>query len=267
MIAYLSVFRIRFSQSLQHRTAAYAGIVTQFAWGFMGILAFGAFYRASPDAFPMTFAEFTSYIWIQQAFLAMFMMWFFENDIFSAIVSGNVAYELVRPIDLYGKWFFQGCANRLARAALRCMPILAVALFLPENMRLHLPPNAQQFVLFVLSAALSLFVVAAFSMLVYIVTFSTLSSQGPRMISIILVEFMAGAVIPLPFFPNGFRQIAELLPFGAMQNMPLRIYSGNISGIESLRGIALQVFWLVALVIIGKLMMKRALKKIVVQGG
>jgi ABC-2 type transport system permease protein len=267
MIAYLSVFRIRFSQSLQYRAAAYAGAATQFAWGFMSIFAFGAFYRANPAAFPMTFAEFTSYIWLQQAFLAMFMMWFLENDIFSAITSGNVAYELVRPIDLYGKWFFQNCANRLARATLRCMPILAVAFFLPERMRLHLPPSITQFVLFVLSAALSLLVVAAFSMLVYIVTFSTLSSQGPRVISVVLVDFLAGSVIPLPFFPNGFRQFAEFLPFGAMQNMPLRIYSGNISGAECLNGMLLQVFWIFVLVVIGKLLIKRALKKVVVQGG
>jgi ABC-2 type transport system permease protein len=52
-----------------------------------------------------------------------------------------------------------------------------------------------------------------------------------------------------------------------MQNMPLRIYSGNIAGIDALRGIVFQIFWLVLLIAAGKLLMRRALKKVIVQGG
>ena len=43
---YLSFFRLRFAMGLQYRTAALAGIVTQFVWGFMEIMIFKAFYRA-----------------------------------------------------------------------------------------------------------------------------------------------------------------------------------------------------------------------------
>ena len=61
--------------------------------------------------------------------------------------------------------------------------------------------------------------------------------------------------------------ILEMLPFAAMQNMPLRIYSGNIAGVEALKGIAFQVFWLAALMIVGRITMGRAMKKVIVQGG
>ena len=37
MKAYLSFFRIRFLAGLQYRTAAWAGIATQFAWGGMNL--------------------------------------------------------------------------------------------------------------------------------------------------------------------------------------------------------------------------------------
>jgi ABC-2 type transport system permease protein len=52
-----------------------------------------------------------------------------------------------------------------------------------------------------------------------------------------------------------------------MQNMPLRIYSGNIGGADALAGIALQIFWIIVLLFIGRLMMSRTLKKVIVQGG
>ena len=267
MRKYLSLFRIRFSTSLQYRAAAIAGIVTQFAWGFMELLAFSAFYRANPAAFPMEFSQTVSYIWMQQAFLALFMTWFFENEIFAAITSGSIAYELVRPLDLYNRWFYQSAANRLAKAVMRCFPILLVAYIVPDPLRMSLPASLPQFLLFICSVVLAFSVVVAFSMLIYTITFYTLSPVGVRLMSAVLADFLAGAIIPLPFFPDGIRQVAELLPFAAMQNMPLRIYCGNIIGIDALKGTGLQIFWLIALVLCGRMMMKRALKKVVVQGG
>ncbi len=56
MKKYLSFFRLRFAMGLQYRTAALAGIITQFAWGFMEIMIFHAFYRADAASFPMHFS-------------------------------------------------------------------------------------------------------------------------------------------------------------------------------------------------------------------
>jgi len=267
MSTYFAIFRIRFSAGLQYRAAALGGIATQFAWGFMLLLQFAAFYRSDPTAFPMEMSQVASYIWMQQAFLALFMSWFFDQDIFNSITSGGVAYEMARPVDLYNRWFCHSVANRVSRAIMRCMPILLVAFFLPEPFRMTLPGSFEQFLLFLVSAALSLGVVVSFSMLVYVSVFYTLSPLGVRIIAAVGSDFLAGAIIPLPFFPDGVRQVTELLPFAAMQNMPLRIYSGDISGADAWYGLLLQVFWLVVMLMLGKLLMKRALKKVVVQGG
>jgi ABC-2 type transport system permease protein len=267
MKKYLAIFRIRFINALQYRAAALAGMATQFAWGFMEIFAFAAFYRANPGAFPMEFSQTVSYLWMQQAFLALFMMWFWENDIAAAITEGAIAYEMVRPVDLYSRWFCQASANRLARATLRCAPILVVAFIVPEPYRMTLPPNVEQLLLFILSAIFSLGVVVAFSMMMYISLFYTLSPMGVRLIVAVISDFLAGATVPLPFFPEPVRAVVDLLPFAAMQNMPLRIYSGNIAGTDALTGIALQVFWFVVLLFAGRFMMSRALKRVIVQGG
>ena len=267
MTKYFAVFRIKFIGAMQYRAAALAGLATQFAWGFMEIFAFTAFYRTNPAAFPMELSHTVSYIWLQQAFLALFMMWFWEYDIAEAITGGSIAYEMVRPIDLYSRWFCQISANRLARAMLRCSPILIVALLLPEPYRLSLPPSIWQFGLFLISTVLALAVVVSFSMLMYISIFFTLSPLGVRIIVAVVSDFLAGAIVPLPFFPDSVRAVVSLLPFAAMQNMPLRIYSGNIAGAEALYGIALQVFWLAALTLIGRAAMARALRRVVVQGG
>ena len=267
MSMYIGVFRLRFIYALQYRAAALAGVSTQFAWGFMEIFAFDAFYKSNPAAFPMEFSHTVSYIWIQQAFLALFMLWFWEGDISDAIVGGQISYELVRPMDLYGRWFCQAVANRTARAALRCSPILLVAAFLPEPYGLKPPPGLTELMLFVVSGALALGVVVAFGMLMYISLFYTISSLGVRAIVSTLSDFLSGAIIPLPFFPPRVLAVVGLLPFASMQNMPLRIYSGDIAGADAYRGILLQFAWLAALIAVGRLTMRRALGKVVVHGG
>ena len=264
---YGSFFRLRFINGLQYRAAAYAGVATQFAWGFMELLLFHAFYQTDPAAFPMEFSQLAAYVWLQQAFLALFMLWFFENEIFDGILSGTIAYELARPTDLYVMWFTRSAANRLSRAVLRCMPILVVAVFLPKPFRLTAPANAAAFGWFALTLVLGLLTVVAFSMLVYISAFYTLSSQGIRLVVSAVGDLLMGGLIPLPFMPEGVQKVLELTPFAAMQNLPLRAYTGQLAGGELLRAAVLQVFWLAVLILLGRLWMKRALRRVVIQGG
>ena len=267
MKKYLSFFRIRFLAGLQYRAAAWAGIVTQFAWGGMSLLMYHAFYKSGQNVFPMEFSQLSCYIWMQQAFLAMFMVWFYDNEIFDHITSGSIAYELCRPCDLYSMWFVKNMAIRLSRVVLRCVPILLVAALLPDPFGLRLPVSWSAALLFPLSMALGFLVMVAFTMLVYISAFYTISPNGVRILVTSVLEFLTGGVLPIPFFPDWLRPVMYALPFGSMQNTPYLIYVGHFSQADALKSMCLQVFWLIVLVLIGKGWMNRAEKKVVVQGG
>ncbi|MBR5869126.1 MAG: ABC transporter permease [Clostridia bacterium] len=267
MRKYLSFFRIRFLSGLQYRAAAWAGVSTQFAWGGMSLLMYRAFWRAGSEAFPMEFSDLSTYIWLQQALLAMFMAWYFDNDIFDSITSGSIAYELCRPCDLYTMWFTKNVAVRLSRVVLRCFPILLVAMFLPKPYGVSLPGSVMAEVLFPLSLILGFLVLVAFSMLIYISAFYTISSTGIRILATSAVEFLTGGVIPLPFFPDWIQPIMNLLPFASMQSTPFLIYTGHVGGQDAMSAILLQAVWLVLLVGVGKLWIRRATRRVVLQGG
>jgi ABC-2 type transport system permease protein len=267
MKKYISFFRIRFSNSLQYRAAALAGVATQFAWGILNILLFKAFYESDPAAFPMGFSQLASYIWLTQATIMLFMTWYFEADIFKSITNGGVAYELVRPMNLYTMWFTKSIANRLAKAVLRAFPILIFAAFLPAPYGLAAPVSFPAFLMFIFTAILAFLTVVSYGMLIYISTFYTMNPYGMRIISSVLSDALGGAIIPLPFLPEKLQNIINLTPFATMQNLPFRIYSGNIAGSELWRMAGLQVFWLAVLAGGGALFMKSALRRVVVQGG
>lgn len=267
MKKYVSFFRLRLVMGLQYRTAALAGMVTQFFWGFMEIMVFHAFYRSDPSAYPMTMEATAAYVWLQQAFLAFFGAWMFEGEIFATLSNGNLAYELCRPIRVYDVWFARSVANRLSKALLRCVPILAVAVFLPRGYGLTAPVSAFALFGFLGSMTVGLFVMVALNVLVYGSCLFTISGDGMRILFASLAEFLAGQVIPLPFFPERVQRILELNPFASTGNVPFRIYGGNLAGSEALRAMGIQILWLVALVAAGKLLCARGERRAIIQGG
>ena len=264
---YFSFFRLQFNMELQYRVAAVSGVVTQILWGFMECLAFRAFQESDFSAYPMAFSATVSYIWLREAFLAAFTTWNADGEIFDSIMNGGIAYELCRPVSVYNMWFSKTAAGRIARAGLRCIPLLAIAFILPRPFRLMLPAGPQHFILFAITLLLGLGVTVAFCMFTYILAFFTISPQGLRMIFTSMVDFLSGAIMPLPFMPERVRKIVELLPFAGMFDVPLRIYSGDLAGADMLRGIGLQCFWLIVLVVCGKALCRTAERRIVVQGG
>ena len=255
MRPYLSLMKIRYTNDLQYRAAAAAGCATQLAFGLIFILVYYAFYREGGAEFPMEMKAVASYIWLEQAFLALFMGWFFDREILNGIQSGTVAVELCRPVNLYRMWYVKTLAVRFSKATLRFAPILLVAALLPEPIGLSLPASFGAFCLF------------AVTMLVYTATFYTLSPAGITQIAMVTIEFFSGQLLPLPFYPPVLYKICSWLPFASISNVPFRIYSGDLAGGAMAQAIALQAFWLVALTALGSAWNRRALRRVVVQGG
>ena len=262
-----TLFRIRFINGLQYRIAAYAGLATQFAWGFMNILLFHAFYSENPAAFPMSFQQFAAYTWLNQALLMMFNLWHWDGSIFDDIMSGNIAYELARPVNLYDMWLVRAMAVRLSGTALRCAPVLIVAFLLPVPFGLILPEHMLRLGLFIIAAALAFMLVCLYAMFFYILAFYTIHSSGIRAMASSIALILSGHIIPLPFFPERILRVVELLPFASMQNIPLFIYSGFWDTREALARIAVQAAWIIIFYISGKILMAKTLKKVIVQGG
>jgi len=74
-------------------------------------------------------------------------------------------------------------------------------------------------------------------------------------------------VIPVPLMPDWLQDIVYFFPFSWTADFPFRVFSGHFSHAEAAFGIAMQLIWLLVLVALGRLAMKQALRRVVVQGG
>ena len=143
MKKYFTYFKLRCLTNLQYRSAAIAGLLTQFFFGMVFIEVYIAFYSSGDGSVPS------------------------EKDpkLFEMIKNGNLAYELVRPDNFYFKWYVKIYSKKIIAVLLRFAPVLLVAFILPEPYRLSLPPSTEHLGIFILAIFVSSILVCAIVML------------------------------------------------------------------------------------------------------
>jgi viologen exporter family transport system permease protein len=268
---YLAILSARFRMLLQYRAAAFGGLWTQIFFGLVFLGVYESFYRSTSRPPPMAFAHVVSYVWLGQALLAM-LPWNADAEVRAMVRSGAVAYELCRPIDLYALWYVRAIAWRTAPTVLRAVPLCIFAVFvLPlvglAEWRLAPPPSLASALAFAAALACTLLLGCALTTLVNISLLWTISGEGAVIMMTTLVSFFSGMIIPLPLFPDSAQWIVQALPFAGLVDLPFRIFIGHIPPGGVVHVLARQLLWTVALVLLGRWLLARGLKRIVVQGG
>ena len=178
MRAYFSYFKLKFISGLQYRSAALAGIATQFFFGFVYIMVYVAFYESGSGSVPMELSQLITYVWLNQSFFALINQFYKDQELFQLIRTGNISYELSRPKNLYFLWYFKILGQRLANVVMRFFPLLLVTVLLPEPYKFSAPESLLSFGLFILSLFIGTLLVTAMSTLYPILMLLTMNEKG-----------------------------------------------------------------------------------------
>lgn len=254
-----------FKGETQYRSKAFSGILTQLFWGLLMIYLYTAFMGGKViDGFSIR--QMATYIWIGQS---LFVLRYIElpKNCAKEIESGDVCYKFTRPIDLYNQWYAEHIGYKISATLIRCTPIIILAFILPGNLKLMLPTSFTAFALFLLAVIIGALISSSIAMITVFLTFKTMSSKGTQSIMHTLTSLLGGMAIPLPLMPSSVQNILNYLPFRFIIDLPARIYIGGIQTVEALWLILIALAWLIALILLGKLLIKRASKTAVIQGG
>lgn len=263
MKPYLAILTSRFLELLQYRAAAVAGVGTQVFFGIVRVMIYEGFFRASTAPQPLSADQVVTYIWLGQALLLLSML-SADRDVAAMIRTGSVAYEMTKPLDTYTLWFVRAASGRAAPLTMRAIPIFLLAgLFLG----LQGPSSFAALALFIPAVGAAVLLAASMIVLMTISLLWTISGEGIYRLSSSLVFFFSGIVIPLPFFPEWLQPAIALMPFRGLLDTPFRIYLGVLSGSDAALAIFHQLFWIAVMVLLGRLVLSRAIGRLVVQGG
>ena len=259
---YLTVFRLRALMETQYRAAALGGLVTQVFFGLVYIFLYTALYAGeSPDMLRDTI----TYVWLQQMFFRM--MFSTDGELTNLIMSGGIAYMLVRPVDQHRFWVCRDVGGRLVGAMMRLLPMVAIQFLLPRELRISLPDGWLSLVQFALSLGLGCVCLCELMSIIDAVNMKTLDRRGISAILNLTMMTFSGNVIPLTLFPDGLQALIRYQPFAQALDAPIRMYQQCASLPEWALNVAVQVGWILILRFVGRAMWHRQLNNMIVQGG
>lgn len=263
MKAYLSVFRMRWRMELQYRGAVVGGIICQVFFGLILIALYRALYQTRPQ--PMPLASVTTYVWLQQAFFRMLLA--SDGDLLDKIRTGSIAYDLCRPLQLYGYYYVRIMAQKLVGSLMRAAPMLVFASLLPKGWGIQAPVFSPAFLVAVMGLLLGLLCVCALENITMAFTMRTLDSRGVQAMLNLLMMTLSGNILPLTLFPDSWQKVITLLPYAQLLDAPIRLYSGQWPLTEAPRVLLTQCVWTLVLIGLGLLLWKQNQKRLIIQGG
>jgi ABC-2 type transport system permease protein len=261
---YLELARAEFRRYSTYRLAIAAGVFTNTVFGFIKIgVLFAAIRAAGGEINGYDNQHAATYVWLGQALLAPVAM-FAWSEVADRVRTGEIAIDLARPIDLQLSFW----ARDLGRASLalptRGLPPLVLGALL---MSLAYPPSWTAYPLGLLSIMLGVSVSFLCRYAVNLIAFWTLDVRGYLNLYTLALGLFSGFYLPVHIFPDWLRTIAYASPFPSMFQAPIDVLSGRVLYGDALRVLAVQAAWLAGLVVLTRLVLWRATRRLVVQGG
>ncbi|MGC2530679.1 MAG: ABC-2 family transporter protein [Candidatus Acidiferrum sp.] len=261
---YREFIRIGFVNILAFRLRYYTGIITYlinvtvyyFIWR-------AVFANAAGPIAGFSLPQILTYVsvgWILRSFYWNTI----DQEMAYEVIEGKIAMDFIKPVSVQWMWLARAMGESAFRLILLTAPTaIVIALLFPV-----LPPaSALNFVFFLIAAVGSFFIMGALNFIIGTCAIPLTSILALIRAKFWLIELLSGLLIPLNFFPRPLQIISSWLPFEHIAYTPLQIYLGRLTLSQTLRILAVEYFWVVALIFLGHVWWTRATRKITIHGG
>ncbi len=180
---------------------------------------------------------------------------------------GVIGMRLMKPINYRAQLGFTSVGGFIARFTLLGVPMIlggtlvAVFGFGLDGLKWY------NILLFIPAVFLALLFSDTLGFLFGQLAFRTQAMFGVDSIMSVLVGFLSGAMVPIALFPEWAQTVLYYTPFPSMMSMPIRLFLGQMTALETLEAFGISVLWLVALNALGATLYKSSVRHVVVFGG
>jgi ABC-2 type transport system permease protein len=238
-----------------------AGMTANVVFGLLRVsVLVAALKAANGEIADYGIAATNTYVWIGQGLLGFILLWG-TNELAERVRSGDVVVDLYRPWHLQSALLAQDLGRGGFAFVTRLAPPMAFGMLL---FPFQFPASAVQWPLFLLSAVIALVISFACRFLIDVSAFWLIDNRGLFGFWNVSSGLLCGLTVPIAFFPEWAREVLWMTPFPALMQAPIDVFLGHG---DPVRTMLHQVFWAVALLAAGHLLLQRAVRKVVVQGG
>ena len=269
MKAYFSILRQQMIGQMQYRAGFWAGMSTHIFWGVARAAILVAFYVYGQGEAGITMRQAVSMVWLQQLAGVLVPGWNTNADaaLYNQLRTGDVAYELLRPLDAYTHWYVRSIAGRIGTFLLELVPILGIGLLVPEPWGLGAPVSPLHALACLITLLSGLFTSCAMILLSYAMVLDVRVGDAPSRMAVTVAQILSGLYLPLQLWPEGMQTFLYYQPFAGMLDLPVRLYVGAQPLARAGEIVLLQAFWTAVFVLVGRAWIGRSFQKLVIQGG
>lgn len=215
--------------------------------------------RSSLDGVPL--AMMTTYVSL--AAIQYLVNWDDTIDwLTERVREGRIGADMARPVGVVTQQVCGQLAQLIVKAPMIALLLPVILIFSGLS-----APAPGALGPFLLATAVGWLVNCCLGLLVASVVFWTLEMQGMEFLYFVLSGFLSGALVPLWVMPDWLRTILEWLPWQSLVYTPVAIYIGRFEGARVWEAIGVQALWVVLLGGLTWLVWRRAVHRVVVQGG
>ncbi len=263
MRLFWEITRRSYRRFMTYRAAALAGLVTNFFFGLLRVSVLLALYDGRSEVAGYTVSGIITYTALTQAVIAYLSM-FGWYDLMQSVYTGEVATDLLKPLSLFRFWLAQDLGRAAVNLLLRGFTIMLIYGLIFD---LTYPETAVQWIALLVTIILSWLLSFAWRFLVNLPAFWTPNARGVLRLGFVLSWFFSGFLMPLRFLPEWVQRLAYFTPFPHMLNSVVEVYVGVLQGPELLRVLLIQAAWVFGLVLAGQMVLKTAVRRLVILGG
>lgn len=265
---YLPLAVNELKRNLAYKGAFYLWIFISLFSSFVSYFLWMAVYGSSDNATLGGLSQNEMVVYIFMVYVTSSMTMITIADwVSDDVVKGNVAMQLIKPIDYRLSLVAKAVGVMIYR-------FLAPGVFVWIGLELYKVfvlkmeiVSIVNFLAYISSCFLSFLICVLFDFCFGMVAFFTTYIFGMLMAKEAIMSFLCGQLIPLSFFPEAIQRVFEFLPFSAMVYTPVMIYLGKYQGVGLLMELAKQALWVVILYVVGSLIWKQVVKRLIVLGG
>lgn len=262
---YRHAFLIGLQSNIVYRwTFGVRAVFSLFHFAFVFIL-WGAAYRGQTEIGGFDLGQTLTY------FIVLLVLQFFigafneDYQISEEIRNGMINQFLLKPINYYLYRFSIFVAARLVSGLLALIPVLLALPLLRDY--LVFPEESWRLVLGLPAAVLAALIQFTIAYCFGLLTFWFLEIQSFVILSLAVETVLGGQMFPLDLMPAWFFRISQFLPYYYQMYFPAAIFTGRLDQAQAIEGLALQVFWAVALLGAAHLLWRRGLRHHTAVGG
>jgi ABC-2 type transport system permease protein len=250
-------------ETMAYRASYFINILSQFVSYIVIFFLWKAVYQGGAVIGGMGWKDMQGYLLIS-LFTSALISGSSEFRVGRSIWTGNIAVELVRPVDYQQANFAITVGNGIAEGVL----VAAVGIVFALLIGFTTPPSHPITWLYFVVAMVLAFITKFLIVYIFgLAMFWTTGGMGLAWIRRAITDFFSGAIIPLSFFPIWLQTISDGLPFRGIVFVPAQIFIEKLPASQILATFVLEVGWIVGLWYLAKLIWYFAMRKVTIHGG